>query len=190
MPEQSDSFEKMYKAHYKALRNAAQNVIGDAEAAHDIVQEVFLKIWPRREELATILNQKAYLFRAVINSSITYLASNKKKVRMGEMKIESHERTDSQVMTRELREKIQHALDSLPPKCKAIFVLSRFEEMKYKQIAEALGLSLKTVENQMGIALKKMKDELKNYLGNELLSLIFLVGTSALMVVLKSSSIW
>lgn len=181
MPEQSESFEKMYKAHYKALRNAAENIIRDPEGAHDIVQEVFLKLWPKRNDLSVILNQKAYLFRSVINASISYLESNKKKVRMGDLKFEAQGSADTDLMRKELMDKIQIALDTLPPKCKAIFVLSRFEEMKNKQIAEVLGLSLKTVENQMGIALKKMKDELKNYIKKDLLTLFILTGTAALI---------
>ncbi len=172
MPELSDSFEEMYKTHYKMLRNASENIIGDPEAAHDVVQEVFLKIWNRRSELSAILNQKAYLFKSVINSSLSYLEASKNKVRIGDLKIESTGSADSNFMLKELQAKIQIALDSLPPKCKAIFVLSRFEGLKNKEIAEVLGLSLKTVENQMGIALKKMKDDLKPYMNNEMFSII------------------
>lgn len=100
---------------------------------------------------------------------------------MGDLKFEAQGSADTDLMRKELMDKIQIALDTLPPKCKAIFVLSRFEEMKNKQIAEVLGLSLKTVENQMGIALKKMKDELKNYIKKDLLTLFILTGTAALI---------
>lgn len=160
------------------LRNAAENIIGDNDAAHDVVQEVFVKLWNRKEEMSIILNQKAYLFKSVINASITYLESNKSKVRMGELKIESSGRTDSEVLAKELEAKIQIALNGLPPKCKAIFVLSRFEGLKNKEIAQFLGVSLKTVENQMGIALKKMKDELKPYLTREFFLVFMAAGLS------------
>ncbi len=178
MAELSDNFENMYKVHYKMLRNAADNIIGDSDAAHDVVQEVFLKLWNRRDEVSTILNPKAYLFRSVINASITYLENNKGKKNIDDLRIESSGTTDSKVMTKELEEKIQGALNTLPPKCKAIFVLSRFEGLKNKEIAESLGLSLKTVENQMGIALKKMKDDLQHYFNKEFLSLLVLSGLS------------
>lgn len=176
MAELSDNFEEMYKVHYKMLRNAAHNIIGDADAAHDVVQEVFVKLWNRKDEISAIVNQKAYLFRSVINASITYLEVNKNKARLGEINIESSGRTDSPMLVKELESKIQLALDSLPPKCKAIFVLSRFEGMKNKEICEHLGLSIKTVENQMGIALKRMKEDLKPYLSKDYLALLALAG--------------
>ena len=176
MAELSDNFEDMYKVHYKMLRNAAENIVGDGDAAHDVVQDVFIKLWNRRDEVSAILNKKAYLFKSVINASITYLESNKNKTRIGDLKIESSGRTDSPVLVKELEAKIAVALDALPPKCKAIFVLSRFEGLKNKEISEYLGLSLKTVENQMGIALKKMKEDLKSYLSKEIFALLLIAG--------------
>lgn len=180
MPESEDSFETMYKTHYKMLRNAAENIIGDGDGAHDVVQEVFLKLWNKRDQISAILNQKAYLFKSVINASITYLEQNKNKTSLSELKIESSSSSDSALLSEELEKKIQLALNGLPPKCKAIFVLSRFEGLKNKEIAQSLGLSLKTVENQMGIALKKMKDDLKSYLTREFLSIIVVVALSVI----------
>lgn len=180
----SDKFEEMYKAHYKMLRGAAYNVTGDADSAHDIVQEVFMKLWHRREELDAIMNQKAYLMRAVINSSITYLENNKNKQRLGELKIDSQTSSETRIMLKELEVRVQGALDALPPKCKAIFVLSRFEGLKNKEIAETLGLSLKTVENQMGIALKKMRDDLKPYLGKDFFGTAAIAGVYGLLCLL------
>jgi RNA polymerase sigma-70 factor (ECF subfamily) len=177
----SRKFEEMYKAHYDALRNSAQHIIGDNDASHDIVQEVFLKLWHRREELNFILNQKAYLFKSVINASITYLEKNKKIVPFLEMEIESPRNADSKMLLKELEVKVQLALNNLPPKCKAVFVLSRFEELKNKEIAELLGLSLKTVENQMGIAIKKMREELHPYLTKDIIALAVSAGLSVLV---------
>jgi RNA polymerase sigma-70 factor (ECF subfamily) len=173
----ADRFEDLYKAHYKELRIAAENIISDSDAAHDVVQEVFLKLWHRREELGAILNERAYLYRAVINASITYLSGSKKKTDISNLAVEGGASADQQTMTKELEEKIQYALDALPPKCKAIFVLSRFEGMKNKEIAQLMNLSLKTVENQMGIALKKMRDDFKHYLGSSLLPFWIFVTT-------------
>lgn len=181
MPDLSDNFEEMYKVHYKMLRNAAENIIGDADSAHDVVQDVFIKLWNRRDEVSAILNKKAYLFRSVINASITFLENNKNKTSIGDLKIESSGRTDSQLLTKELESKIQLALNALPPKCKAIFVLSRFDGLKNKEISDYLGLSIKTVENQMGIALKKMKDDLKPYLTKEFFSLALLAGVGLIL---------
>jgi RNA polymerase sigma-70 factor, ECF subfamily len=177
MTEFSKDFEEVYKSHYKMLRNAAQNIIGDHDASHDVVQEVFLKLWNKRNELDYILNIKAYLFKSVVNTSLTYIENNKSKTSLPELRLEASNTSDSKVLAKELEQKIQLALDALPPKCKAIFVLSRFEGLKNKEIAEVLGLSLKTVENQMGIALKKMRDDLRPYLTRDFLVLLISLGT-------------
>lgn len=178
----SDSFEEMYKTHYRMLRNAAENIIGDADAAHDVVQDVFIKLWNRKDEISAILNKKAYLFRAVINASISFLENNRGKSTIQDLRIESPgSHADSMVLAKELESKIQKALDALPPKCKAIFVLSRFEGLKNKEISEYLGLSIKTVENQMGIALKRMKEDLKPYLTREFFVAILVLGFSLVL---------
>jgi len=174
----SDNFEVIYKQYYSMLCNAAENIVGDADSAKDVVQEVFIKLWNKREEIDTILNPKAYLFKSVINTSISFLEKNKNKVRLGDMKISSFASTDSNLLTKELESKISLALNALPAKCKAIFVLSRFEGMKNKEIAEHLGVSIKTVENQMGIAFKKLRNDLKPYLTKEFLPILLAMGFS------------
>lgn len=192
MADRLDNFEDVYKTHYRMLRNAAENIIDDHDASHDVVQEVFVKLWGKREEVHAILNIKAYLFRSVINASITYLENNKNKIKTDDFHQASTSTTDSKIITQELEEKIQVALKSLPPKCKAIFVLSRFEGLKNKEIAETLNLSLKTVENQMGIALKRMKEDLKSYLTREFLVMLLCFGifpelTTAVFVWINNS---
>lgn len=166
-----EKFEIIYKANYVTLRNAVENIISDQDASHDIVQDIFLKLWQKKNELDHILNPKAYLFRSAINASLTYLEANKNRPRLSQLTIESPGTADSAMMQKEFEVKIQIALDSLPPKCKVIFILSRFEDMKYKEIAEHLNISSKTVENQMGIAIKRMQEELKSYLPKEFLRL-------------------
>jgi RNA polymerase sigma-70 factor (ECF subfamily) len=162
------SFEQLYKSHYRSLRIAAANIIHDEDAAHDIVQEVFLKFWHRRNGLSEVLNHKAYLFKSVVNASITYLGKSKSHVRMMDIKIESPGNPGSELLAKELEFKIRSALENLPHKCRAVFVLSRYEDLRNKEIADLLGISVKTVENQMTIALKKMKNDLKPYFPNEL----------------------
>jgi RNA polymerase sigma-70 factor, ECF subfamily len=176
----ADKFEEMYRENYRMLRNAAYNVIGDHDASHDVVQEVFVKLWQKKESVDIILNQKAYLYRSVINASITYLQNNKSKIQLEDYRSEAEGRADSGLLLRELEFNIAKALDKLPPKCRAVFVLSRYEERKNKEIAEILGLSIKTVENQMGIALKKMREELKPYLAKD----IFKSGSVAVILFL------
>jgi len=178
--QEQDSFEALYKEYYSLLRNAAENIIGDQDASHDIVQEVFVKLWNKREELHLILNPRAYLYRSVINTSLTYLRKNKSNVALTDLKIETFNDPGTVLMEKELGRNIRKALNSLPPKCKAIFVLSRFEDLKNREIAVMLGLSVKTVENQMGIALKKMKAMLAP--GVSRAGLLILTGLLAALV--------
>ncbi len=166
-----EKFEIIYKTHYKVLRNVVENIINDKDASHDVVQEVFLKLWRKRDELDHILDPRSYLIKSSVNASLTYLENNKHRKVLTDIKIADTGNTDSNIITKELEAEIQAALDKLPPKCKAIFILSRFENMKYKQIATYLDVSEKTVENQMGIALKRMREDLKHHISRSFSSL-------------------
>ncbi|MCE3226415.1 MAG: polymerase sigma-70 factor [Bacteroidetes bacterium] len=164
-------FEDLFKTHYSALCNLAYNITKNEEAAEDIAQDVFLKMWQRRNNLQDIVNIKSYLFRAVANASIDYLKNNKNVIRLNPNDdVQPSADGEDAVIRKELEARIERALRLLPPKCRAIFVMSRHEGMKYKEIAEQLGISVKTVENQMGIALEKMRNELKPYLTKEFIS--------------------
>ncbi|MCD6069102.1 MAG: polymerase subunit sigma-24 [Bacteroidetes bacterium] len=196
MSDTNSAFETLYKTYYNSLRNTANNIIGDSDGAHDIVQEVFLKLWHRKEELSTVIHQKAYLFRSVINASLSHLENKKQVVPAATLtKIPgdpdpAYQQTNSIDTTssldrKELEAKISRALNKLPPKCKAIFALSRFEDMKYREIAEHLGVSLKTVENQMGIALKKIRADLSPYLTRE-----FIAVTAGISIAFLSRFLW
>ena len=137
----------------------------DKDNAEDIVQDVFLKLWKNKEEVDWNTSMKGYLYRATTNGALNWLEKNRRIVRYDDNISEPSVNVVEQALNAsELQEKIKLAIASLPPKCKAIFVLSRYEELKYKQIADQLNLSIKTVENQMGIALEKLRKELKPYL--------------------------
>lgn len=170
------AFETLYKEHYNTLCNTADNIVRNEDESHDIVQEVFLKFWNKKSEHDTIVNKKAYLVKSVINASLTYLEKNKRTISLNKLNVKASETSDSPLKQKELENKIQAALEQLPPKCRTIFALSRFEEMKYKEIAEHLGISVKTVENQMGIALKKMRQELSPYISKEFMAIIISIG--------------
>lgn len=169
-------FEELFRSNYKSLCGVANGILRNKDAAKDIVQEVFEKFWKRHEELLLIENKKGYLFRATTNACINYLESNKNIVRFDDVNINLSVNPNENMTIHQLEKEIQAALAKLPPKCKAIFVLSRFEEMKYKEIAEHLDISIKTVENQMGIALQRMRDELKPYITKEFLGLVISSG--------------
>lgn len=169
MPNTNTDFEEVFKLQFSALCNVANNIIKNEKASEDIVQEIFVKLWQNKQRLSEIDNIKAYLYRSVTNACIDYLKRNKNVISIGLIHIEasSPSHGESIMIEKELEVRIEKALRQLPPKCKAIFVLSRHEGLKYKEIADYLKISAKTVENQMGIALSKLRKELQSYLTRE-----------------------
>jgi RNA polymerase sigma-70 factor (ECF subfamily) len=148
----------------------AYRIVKNQDNAEDIVQDVFIHIWNKREELNITSTIEGYLVKSTVNKSISYLEKNKKNIHIelnDLVEFETHSKNKSSNYDDEiLKNLIEASLDNLPPKCKAIFVLSRFEKMKNKDIAAHLEVSIKTVENQMTIALSKLNSELKPKLLN------------------------
>lgn len=164
----SSAFEQVFKAHFKNLHAYAFTILKDEDEAEEMVQQVFFKLWERAENLSFTGSVAAYLYRAVHNESMNYLRHQKVKSTHQmhvayRMKNET-ENSARKVMTKELEDKFQSALAELPEQCRTIFQLSRFEEMKYREIADKLDISVKTVENQMGKALKIMRSKLAEYI--------------------------
>ncbi|MDJ1501368.1 RNA polymerase sigma-70 factor [Xanthocytophaga agilis] len=176
----SDAVETLFKQYHKELCRWAYTFVRDKEQAQDIVQEVFLKLWNNREELEWGEQLRSYLYKSTTHVSLNHLERLQKKHTIHQHiqqsnNFVSNDTTDS-VLFNELHEKVQQAIANLPPKCKVIYLLSRQEGLKYQQIAEQLDLSVKTVENQMGIALEKLRISLKPYLSKEfLISLLLLI---------------
>ena len=144
------------------------------DTSKEVVHTVFLNLWEKRRELDSGQSFKAYLFSSVYNRSLNYLRDHKKfkqgNLTDADIGMESEEVT-SGIEQAELEKRISEALTKLPAKCREIFTLNRFEELKYKEIAQKLNISLKTVEAQMSKALRVMRDELKDYLP----ALLFLI---------------
>jgi RNA polymerase sigma-70 factor (ECF subfamily) len=164
--------EKIYKLYYPKLFGFARNYIPTDEDAENIVQDVFLILWEKRNELVISYTLTSWLFTLVKNKCLNFLRhkliEEEYKAQMQEelsFKLCSLEALDySYHSEKELEEKIRQALDALPERCRAVFVKSRIEGMKYKEIAEELGISVNTVENQMATALKKLRIALKDFL--------------------------
>ena len=134
----------------------------------EMVQQVFFKLWERNENLSLTGSVSAYLYRAVHNESLNYIKHQ--KVRSNHqlhiaysMKNEV-EHPAKEILSGELEKKIHSALNELPEQCRTIFQMSRFDELKYREIADKLGISVKTVENQMGKALKLLREKLVDFL--------------------------
>ncbi len=161
-------FELLFNTWYSKLCSYANGYLKDLDASEEIVQEVMLKIWINRESLEITASIQSYLFRAVRNGCLNVL----KHVSIREEYKSYKEREDSvlqrshedAMMVSELEIRIREAIDSLPMKRRRVFVMSRYDGMTYQQIAEKLGISVKTVENQMSKALKFLREELAEYL--------------------------
>jgi RNA polymerase sigma-70 factor (ECF subfamily) len=162
------AFEQVFKTYFKRLHAYAFTILGDEVEAEEMVQQVFFKLWERNENLSLTGSVSAYLYRAVHNESLNYIKHQ--KVRSNHqlhvaysMKNEV-EHPAKKVMASELEKKIHSALNELPEQCRTIFQMSRFDELKYREIADKLGISVKTVENQMGKALKLLREKLADFL--------------------------
>lgn len=178
-------FESLFRQHHKGLCDLAFNIVRDAEAAKDIVQEVFFKLWKNRQQVNFENQIKHYLFKATAHTSLNYLRFNKKLVSLDNgtpLQDLVAATGKEEALYEELELRVRQAIEKLPPKCKAIYILSRHEGMKYSEIAEVLQISHKTVENQMGIALHKLRIALKPFLTIEFLSLLLLIGLAVSVI--------
>lgn len=165
-------FEKIYKLYYPKMFGFAKNYVLANEDVENIVQDVFMILWEREEELELSCSLTTYLFTLVKNRCLNFLRhkliEEEYNVQMKEelgFKLYALESLDySYQSEEELQAIIQRALDKLPERCREIFIKSRMEGMKYKEISEELGISVNTVENHIVTALKKLRVELKDYL--------------------------
>jgi RNA polymerase sigma-70 factor (ECF subfamily) len=168
-------FEKLFKLLYSKLCSYANLFLNDPDAAEDVVQEVFFKLWKNREELTINTTVKSYLFRAVRNGCLNVIdhisvREAYKMINEEDMKNTEGNPVD-ETMVSELEDRIRQTIDKLPAERRRIFIMSRFDGMKYREIADQLNISVKTVENQMYQALKFLREQLVDYL--PLLLLIF-----------------
>ena len=171
------NFEALFKSHYSELCAYANKYLNDIAAAEETVQALFVKMWENREEIVFDKSERAYLFTATRNACFNQIRHLKvrdeyKVYNQAEMENEQYT-VEDELEANELNDKIRKAIDQLPEGRRKIFILSRFEGLKYKEIADQLKISIKTVENQMGSALKFLKEDLAEYLTILLFFLIY-----------------
>ncbi len=140
---------------------------GDPDEAEDLVQQAFVKLWEKRDTIDINWSVKAYLYKMVHNTALNRIRHEQTKQKYQQyqsaLPLDNTQEMPQDTLP-ELRQRIQQALDKLPPQCRNVFELSRFEELKYREIAEHLQISIKTVESQMGKALRLMHVHLADYL--------------------------
>ncbi|SFW24789.1 RNA polymerase sigma-70 factor, ECF subfamily [Sinomicrobium oceani] len=167
------AFEALFHLYFEKLYHFANAYIENSEDAKEIVQNTFYKIWKKRGTLPADLNLNAYLFATVKNDCLDYFKHQKiryryredlEKNRSGILEASLQDDPSLQLIENELLLKVNRLIDELPPGCKEIFIKSRFEGLKYKEIADELNISVKTVENQISKALRHLRNELGEYL--------------------------
>ncbi|MEN8250372.1 MAG: RNA polymerase sigma-70 factor [Bacteroidota bacterium] len=168
------TFEMLYNEHYTSLCHFSQRFVFDLDTAKEIVQDVFIRIWEKRSSLPAEISLKTYLYTSVRNKCIDYLKHLKVENEFHKMRIreilESGNNTSNSMdhpldglISKELENVIVDAIENLPEKCREIFELSRFEGLKYREIAEELNISVKTVETQMSRAFASLRKKLPGY---------------------------
>lgn len=161
------AFRVLFDHYYRYLQVTAYRYLADENRAKDIVQDAFAELWTRRRELTITQAPSAYLRQIVVNRSLNLLKRNKRMENHSELESENgfsnQAIPDRQMESKEGLQAIQAAIDALPPRCRTVFVLSRFEELSHKEIAEKLNISTKTIENQITKALKTLSKSLKTF---------------------------
>ena len=155
------AFNGLFDTYYVPLCHFACRYLSDLDTSRSVVQEVFIDLWVRRRKLTVDYSIKSYLYQSVKNRTIDYLRKQKESAELSASLEELRQAPPRDLISEtELSARISQAISQLPDKCREIFLLCKFDGMKYSQIAEKLDISIKTVEMQMGIALKKLRNSL------------------------------
>lgn len=175
------TFEQLFKTHFESLCYLAQQYVSDVDTAQDICQKVFIRVWERREQMDLNQNVEGYLAVSVKRLCLNHIRDHKKfRSQVLDVDVELENLTETPVdpfAATDLQQKIEEALSQLPPKCRRVFEMSRYEGKKYKEIAEELDVSVKTVEAHITKAMKLLRVALKAYLTVVILmATVFLLG--------------
>jgi len=161
------ALKELFEEYYLSVCQTIQRFIRDKGTVEDLAQEVFLQFWNKRQQINITSSLPAYLRRMAVNEALGYLRRHKREDEREltpEMMPGQEDSAEEEYLQQELEERVRAAINELPPKCRAVFQLSRFEELTYKEIAERMDISVKTVENQMSKALRVLRGRLRHYL--------------------------
>ena len=159
------ALQHLFDQHYPLLIGDIYRVLPDEDTCKDLAQEVFVELWRKRADLEIHTSLRAYLRRAAVNRALNHLKVQRRTVLEDDERFaDAPDNTAQETSIREKKEKMEEALhaaiDTLPEKCRAVFALSRFENLSHKEIAERLGISVKTIENQITKAMKVLREAL------------------------------
>lgn len=157
-------FEKLFRHFFPPLMAFAKKILIDEDDAREVVHKVFINLWEKRGEIDATTSLRSYLFTSVQNRSLNVVRDRKKFSSEEVPDVAGEVDVGAQIEAMELEEKIRAAIASLPEKTRQVFELNRFGGLKYREIAEQLNISVKTVENQMSRALRILREKLLKYL--------------------------
>jgi RNA polymerase sigma-70 factor (ECF subfamily) len=155
----TQAFKELYDCYCTPLLQLALAIVHNRELAEEIVADVFIAVWRKKEGLHQVSNLKWYLYAATRNIALNYLRkyAHKKTLQLDEAHLPEYEiNPEAQLISNEMMRHINMAISELPPQCRLIFKLVKEDGLKYREVAVLLNVSIKTVENQVGIALKKL----------------------------------
>ena len=175
------AFKKVFDAHYRSLVITAYQILKDEQVSKDAVQEVFVELWKKRARLHNGIVLLPYLKRSVMNRAINVLKSRKHHISSGSAPLEylkdNNRQPDESLQDEEFKSVVLRAIDQLPDRCRAIFMLCRMEGLSHKEIAQRLDISTKTIENQITKALKLIRKEIAVYQGYTTVFFLFFFST-------------
>ena len=164
------AFRKIFDQYYSLLCAIAYHYVKDTSVSASLAEDALLSIWEKHEDITFTTSLKSYLMRTVRNKSIDYLRISRLEQtfidieEFGNYSFISDEEVFEKYMLAELEEKIVDAIGTLPEECRNVFIMSRFDERSYQEIADHLNISINTVKYHMKRALSLLRDELKDYL--------------------------
>ena len=166
------AFRHLYEIFTPGLLRFSFSFLKNKELAEEVVSDVFFNVWVLRSKLQNIENIKAYLFTSARNTALNYLDKEKryKAIQLDDLSVPlqiDEICPESELISKELKAAIGRAIDHLPERCKLIYSLAKIEQLKYKEISQILDISVKTIDHQLTIAIKKIGFEIRNYMDEQ-----------------------
>jgi RNA polymerase sigma-70 factor (ECF subfamily) len=161
-------FERLFETYYAPLCQHANKILKDMDTAEDLVQEFFYHFWKNRETFTPKVSLGAYLYQSIRNNALHHLQHRNVRENYSQLIIENSQvpfEDEDNLEMKELGKAIQATLQQMPERCAKVFSMNRFEGKKYREIADILSISVKTVEADMGKALQLFRKSLKEYTG-------------------------
>lgn len=155
------AYKQLFVLLYHRLKQFAYSILKSNEEAEELVSDVFIRIWDKRAQLSSVESPRLYLYSVTKNLAFTRISRQKKQVNISPeewlVQLDSiYFDPEQLIITEEILRQIRHAVNDLPPRCKLIFKLIKEDGLKYREVAELLQLSIKTIEAQMAIALRRI----------------------------------